>query len=275
MSTLEVTVSTDKFVVEYKDVPYGYFLGLYVRLLLQGKYKIRMVCGKLYCYQLHIRLSKGSYLHLYYRNFNEPKVGVYTLRLETRPEYYEQFANELEDIRSKASEIYFVSCDIAYDVIAPLDNVFVGSKDMRRGMNLYMGTRYFGEAHQRKKDGYCRVYDKQLELWERHRIQTDGELTRIEIIYKPESRIPLTDIINHPPTQNRQYFASIIEDWTVLPAKQAERLRNWQIGENTYTRYIREKIKESLADRSIDFDRLASEHWADMIAAPNAVILGR
>ena len=127
MSTLEVTVSTDKFVVEYTDVPYGYFLGWYARLLLQGKYKVRTIYGKLYCFQLHIRLSKGSYLHLYYCNFNEEKDCLCTLRIETRPEFYEQFADELEDIRSKAREIYFVSCDIAYDVPTPLDKVFVGS----------------------------------------------------------------------------------------------------------------------------------------------------
>ncbi|WP_199558705.1 replication initiation factor family protein [Paenibacillus curdlanolyticus] len=240
-----------------------------------GKYQIKETYGKLYCYQLHIERTDGAYLHLFYRNPSEKGSGWYTLRLETRPEYYEQFTDELEEIRRQTSGVYFVSCDIAYDITISLDNVFVGSKDMRRELNLYKGTRYFGEAHQRKQDGYCRVYDKQLELWERHRIQTDGELTRIEIVYKPESRIPLTDIINHPPTQNRQYFASIIEDWTVLPAKQVERVRNWQIGENTYTRYIRETIKQLLADRSIDFDQLASEQWEAMLAKPCAALLGK
>ncbi|EFM12534.1 replication initiation factor family [Paenibacillus curdlanolyticus YK9] len=262
-------------VVEYKDIPQWYFLRWYMGLMYGGKYQIKETYGKLYCYQLHIERTDGAYLHLFYRNPSEKGSGWYTLRLETRPEYYEQFTDELEEIRRQTSGVYFVSCDIAYDITISLDNVFVGSKDMRRELNLYKGTRYFGEAHQRKQDGYCRVYDKQLELWERHRIQTDGELTRIEIVYKPESRIPLTDIINHPPTQNRQYFASIIEDWTVLPAKQVERVRNWQIGENTYTRYIRETIKQLLADRSIDFDQLASEQWEAMLAKPCAALLGK
>jgi len=210
-----------------------------------------------------------------YQNQPEGKRACYTLRIESRPEHLDKFADHLEEFITQASEVNFVSCDVAYDVPVPLTAVFVGSHDMRRKLTVYKGTRYFGLPTKRKKDGYCRVYDKKLELIERRSIQVTNNLTRIEMVYKPETRIALTDIVHHPPTQNRHYFASVIDDWDELPAKQAERIRQWQLGENTHNRYIREKIKESLASQSIDFNRSASEHWADMIATPIAAILGR
>lgn len=157
----------------------------------------------------------------------------------------------------------------------PLTDVFVASHHMRRKLRQYKGTRYFGLPHQRKQNGYCRVYDKKLELRQRRGIEIEGDLTRIEIVYKPELRIPLTDILQYPPEQNRHYFAGVIEDWTKLHAKQIERIRKWQTGADTYTRQIRESIKKTLADRAIDFNRLASERWEQMMAKPYAAILGR
>lgn len=271
-----VQVSTDKLAVEYREVPIGYFMAWYAGLLFQKEYKVkRTEYKKLFVYQLHIRLEKGVYLHVFYQNFRETSGGLYSLRLETRPEHYERFSSLIAEFRERASGIVFVSCDVAYDVPAPLENVFVVSHNIRRKLWQHQGTRYFGLPHQRKWDGYCRVYDKKLELWQRHGLEIDGDLTRIEIVYKPEMRIPLTDIRQHPPEQNRQYFASVIQDWTKLSAKQAERVRNWQAGADTYTRHIRESIKKTLADQAIDFNRLASEQWEFMMVRPCAGILGR
>lgn len=269
-------VSMDKLAVEYRKMPAGYFMSWYGRLMFQRNCKVRRTeYRKLFVYQLHIRLERGVYLHVFYQNFRETNGGLYTLRLETRPENYERFGDWLSEFRQNSTNIDFVSCDVAYDVPVPLTDVFVVSKHMRRKLRLHKGTRYFGLSHQRKQDGYCRVYDKKLELWQRQRIQIDGELTRIEMVYKPEIRIPLVDIFHHPPEQGRQYFASVIDDWTELSAKEAERIRNWQKGVDTYSRHIRESIKKKLADRALDFDRLASEQWVALMARPCAAILGR
>ncbi|MEK3761332.1 replication initiation factor family protein [Paenibacillus sp. FSL P4-0338] len=269
-----VQVSTDKLVVEYREVPVGYFMGWYGRLLFQQKYKVRRTeYKKIFVYQLHIRLEQSVYLHVFYQNFRETGGGLYTLRLETRPEHYERFIEWLEEFRLKAAGIDFVSCDVAYDVPMPLKDVFVASQHQRRKLRLHKGTRYFGLQHQRKWNGYCRIYDKKLELWQRHGIKMDKDLTRIEIVYKPEMRILLSDIYQYPPEQSQQYFASVIQDWAALPAKRIEQIRNWQTGADTYTRHIRETIKRTLADRAIDFNQLASEQWTNIISEPVMTLL--
>lgn len=153
---------------------------------------------------------------MFYRNFRETHGGLYTLRLETRPEQLERFSEIMEELRDMASDIDFVSCDVAYDVPVALGDVFIASKDMRRKLRPYKGTRYFGLPHQRKQNGYFRVYDKELELREWRGIRIEGNLTRIEMVYKPEKRIRLADIGLHPPEQNTHYFASIITDWSAF-----------------------------------------------------------
>jgi hypothetical protein len=139
---------------------------------------------------------------------------------------------------------------------------------------MHNGTRYFGLPHQRKQNGFCRAYDKALELWQRHGIGLEGNLTRIEMVYKPEIRMALQDIGRYPPEQNRQYFASVVEDWSMFTAKQAERIQSWQIGMEMYTRHVRENVKKTLAKRTIDFNRLASEQWIELLKKPCAAIFG-
>ncbi|OAS16114.1 replication initiation factor family protein [Paenibacillus oryzisoli] len=261
-------------VVEYRDVPIGFFKGWCMRFMLRGRYRIRRTERKIYVYQMHVRLEEGVYLHVFYRNFREIDGGLYTLRLETRPEHFERFTDILGELRHVASGIDFVSCDLAYDVPYALGDVFVAPNDMRRKLRKHNDTRYFGLPHQRKQNGYCRVYDKALELWQRHGIEYMGSLTRIEMVYKPETRIELADVGRYPPEQNRHYFASVVEDWSVFTAKLVERIRNWQLGEETYTRHVRETIKKTLAERLIDFNRLASERWKEILKQPCAAILG-
>ena len=270
---MRAIVSIDKFVLEYMDVPLSEFFRFYLNAL--SKCKVKIVYGKLYCYQLHIRLEKGVYLHLFYRNFRETG-ALSTLRLETRPENYNQFREMLNRIRNVASRIEFVSCDVAYDVPSSVSNVFVMSKDMRRKIRgKFETTRYFGKPEQRKQDGYCRVYDKKQELWDRHGKDIDGELTRIEIVYKPAEKIALADLRRHPPEQNRQYFATVIIDWSNIKPKKVEQIRNLQEGTNIYSRYIREGVKETLANQYVlDFNWLAREQWRKLIEKPCAAVLG-
>jgi len=221
MHRLEVNVSTDKIIVEYRDIPLSYFLGWFHRMLIeQPNYKVRRThFGNRYVYQLLIKMDDGVHLYVMYQNQQEGERACYSLRIESRPEHLDMFADHLEAFKQRASEVNFVSCDVAYDVPVPLTAVFVGSHDMRRKLTVYKGTRYFGLPTKRKRDGYCRVYDKKLELLERRGIQISNDLTRIEMVYRPEARVALIDIVHHPPTQNRHYFASVIDDWGELPAK--------------------------------------------------------
>ncbi|AMA73474.1 replication initiation protein [Aneurinibacillus thermoaerophilus] len=269
------TVSVDKLVLEYKDVPLSVFYRFFMRVLLQ-KYKVRWrVYRKLYCYQFHIRMGKGEYLHVFYKNFREKEGFLHTLRLETRPEYYERLSEIWEWLRQKASRVEFVSCDIAYDVPFSLENVVVMSRDIRRSLHLYKTTRYFGVPHQRKQNGYCRVYDKKQELWDRHGIQMEGELTRIEIVYKPAENIELTHIRDCPPEQNKQYYAAVITDWAAMKPKKAEQIRNIQNGTNLYTRYIREGVKKELASQYVlDFNGLARKEWERILEPVYTAVLG-
>ncbi|GED60702.1 hypothetical protein ABER61_20775 [Brevibacillus formosus] len=58
----------------------------------------------------------------------------------------------------------------------------------------------------------------------------DGELTRIEIVDKPEGRIPLAELLHHPPEQNKRYFAPVVTDWDSFPKKRAEQARQLRDG---------------------------------------------
>jgi hypothetical protein len=217
---MDIQVSTDKIAIEYRDVPIGFFYGWHGRMIFQHIYRVkRTEYKKIYVYQLHIRRERGEYLHVFYRNFRETDGGLYTLRVETRPEHLERFGGILEEFRKISSGIDFVSCDVAYDVPVALGNIFIAPTDARRKLRLHKGSRYFAQPHQRKQNAYCRVYDKALELWQRHGIEIEDDLTRIEMVYKPERRIPLLEMKRHPPKQNEHYFASVIEDWSIYTAK--------------------------------------------------------
>lgn len=277
---MKAKVSIDKFVVEYTGVTFGTYYGLVVRAMKSSElFKQKTYRGKSgYSHELHLRKANGAYLHVYYRNIKEHEGTAYTLRIETRPEYYVQFKEVLDRLRRAASGIYYVSCDIAYDVQAPMNDVVVIPNDGRRKMKKYKGTRYFGDKHQRKTNGYCRNYNKSLELLEKHNTVIDYELTRIEIVDKPEHRIPLAELLHQPPEQNKYYFGAVVTDWDSLPKKRAEQARRLRDGADIeeVTPYIRKKVKETLAHPyQIDFNELAREAWEPLLEELCGVLLGQ
>ncbi|EST55727.1 hypothetical protein T458_07775 [Brevibacillus panacihumi W25] len=77
-------------------------------------------------------------------------------------------------------------------------------------MNLYEETRYFGKKSQRQQAGYCRVDDKRKEREEPKGKKTVGELTRVEIVYRPAEKIPMESLIQHPPQFNNLYFCQVL-----------------------------------------------------------------
>lgn len=139
-------VSIDKFVVEYTDVPRSVYYALVSKAVKNGELCRQKFYCEGYSYQLHLKKANGTYLHLFYRNGSESKGMSYTLRIETRPEYYFYFKDELDTLRRISSGIYFVSCDIAYDVRTSMHNVVVIPKNGRRKMTEYKGTRYFARS---------------------------------------------------------------------------------------------------------------------------------
>ena len=268
---MKASVSIDKFVMEYKEVPLAAYYGLMREAAMNGFPMKETVYWGDYCYELHIRKGNEAYLHVFYKNFRETERHLHTLRLETRPEHYLHFSQLLEPIRRVASGIYFVGCDVAYDVPTSLENVVVIPADMRRKMTHCGTTRYFGLPHQRKTNGYCRIYDKRLELWEEQGIAIGHEWSRMEMVYKPDQKVLLSDVGRHPPKQNEKYFAAVVTDWDVLPRKRAEQIRNMRDGVNMYTQRIRKAVKETLANPyHVDFNGLAREQWESLVEVPCA-----
>lgn len=277
---MKAKVSIDKFVVEYTDVTIGAYYGLVLRAAKSGElYKQTIYHGDGYSHELHLKKANGAYLHVFYRNWREPEGSKYIMRLEARPEYYFHFKGVLDRLRHVASGIYYVNCDLAYDVQASMKDVVVFPNDGRRKMRHYKGTRYFGEKHQRKTNGYCRNYNKRLELLENQNVVIDYEQTRIEIVDKPERRIPLAELLHHPPEQNKHYFAALITDWDSLPRKRAEQARRLRDGveiEKKKDWYTRKVVKETLAHPyQIDFNELAREAWEPLLEELCGVLLGQ
>ncbi|MGN7457210.1 replication initiation protein [Paenibacillus pasadenensis] len=275
---MKAKVSIDKFVVEYTDVPRSVYYALVKKAVKSGELFKQKFNYQGYGYQLHLRKRNGAYLHVFYRNWSEPEGMLYTLRVETRPEYYFHFKEVLDTLRRISSGIYFVSCDIAYDVKTSMDNVVVIPHDGRRKLREFKGTRYFGEKHQRKTNGHCKIYNKRLELYENQNVVIDHELTRTENVYKPDKRIPLAELLQCPPEQNDDYFAAVITDWGTLPKKRVEQARMLMNEEESkdVTPYIRKRVKETLAPSyQIDFNELAREAWEPLLEELCGVLLGQ
>lgn len=271
---VEVQVTIDKFVVEYKNIPYSIFLHLYMMAVKRYKTK-KETYTRSYAHKVYINKCDGIYMYVYYQNIRETEGHLHTLRVETRPEYYVHFKEILKMIAGQASQIEFVSCDIAYDIRKRLEDIVVIPVDARRTRGHYKTTRYFGKPEQRKQNGYCRIYDKRLELEQNQGIYITYDLSRIEVVYKVSEKIPLTDIGKYPPKQSEHYFAAVVTDWKALKKKQKERVINLRDGNETYTQYVRREIKKNLTNQyRVDFDELVRKNWENLIQGPSSIILG-
>lgn len=261
---MDIKISMDKVVLEFESVPTSRYLGWSTRLEVKGMAK-RVVYNKLYCYECHVELKNGAYMHVFFKNFAETEGFRHTFRIETNPEHFPQFIDLLEPIWEVTEQVYFVGGDVAFDVPRTLDNVFIIANDARRRIRLCEDTRYFGTRHQRKKNNYCRTYNKREQLLTRG-IDLGYDLTRIEMVYKPSKRIRLDHVADHPPEFNKYYFAMVLIDTGILTDKERERVKQMQIGKEQYSLHVRKTIKKSLASQhKVDFNQLASECWADIL----------
>jgi hypothetical protein len=260
---MNIEVSVDKMIFELTEIPRVFFLKEAMSLQSDCGVRWDSACNDYflrriaYCEKLTFDVD-SKYLCMLYQNFNEPISQCYTLRVETHPDYLPIFLTYLKPFLERAKEVRFVWCDVAYDVPIHLDNIFVMSKDNRRKPNLEQGTIYFGHSGQRKSDAYCRIYDKRKEL-QRQGIITNGELTRIEIGYKPV--ILMSQILQNPPDHNNDYVVWVINEWDNIEPLLVDRIRKLRIGENYYTQYIRSKVRNSLSEYKLDLSSLAKKAW--------------
>lgn len=264
-----IKLSIDRIVIKYRDVYWSFFNPF--KQSICDYYGIKEYIGKTgFKYHLHIRECPDRYFHISYQLCYAPKSKKHPLRIETHPDHLEHFKPILDALRAHASSIWFVRCDVAFDIPRPMNQVFTASRTGRR-MNLYEGTRYYGGKRQRQQAGYCRVYDKREEQRERKRKDIGGELTRVEIVYKPEEKILMDSLVQFPPTLNNLYSCFILTDVTPLkPEKRAMLLVVHQglMTMDDFTPHHRRMIQKLLeSQETIDFDQIAQKQWGENMSA--------
>jgi len=215
-----IKVSVDRMVLEYKDV-YWNFFNEFKRRICDFYGITEYIGNKGFKYHLHIKETKEVYMHISFQPYHEPKSMKHTLRIESHPEHLLTFRHILDRLRQNASSIWFIRCDVAFDIPKPMSQVFTVSRTGRR-MNRFEGTRYYGRENQRQQHGYCRIYDKREEQLQRKGRQMEGELTRMEIVYAPKEKIQMEYMIQYPPTFNRLYTCTVLDDMMkIKPEKRA------------------------------------------------------
>ncbi len=180
-------------------------------------------------------------------------------------------------IKEHAQQILFVRSDVAYDIPLPLSELFVLSLT-GRNMHIGMGSFYSNQGHQRQVAGYCRVYDKKEQLLQEYGEIVEGDLTRVEIVYVPDKKIPLDTLVQFPPKFNRLYLCTQVTESEKLKPKVLQRVQGMMHGEleqRQVTYHYRKQIEQEMRLRpNLDFDRLAAEQWEEVVTLPCAVLGG-
>lgn len=270
-----ITVSIDRIVIEYKDVYWNFFNPFKRRLC--DYYGIKEYIKPWgFKYHLHIKESADTYLHISYQQ-SEGRSLKHTLRIETNPLHLYRFSNWLLPLQNNSSSIWFVRSDIAFDIPYPMTNVFTTSLTGRR-MNLYEGTRYYGKKSQRQQHGYCRVYDKRAEGLQKKGIDIGHELTRMEIVYCPEEKIILPNLIQHPPEFDGLYSCKILTDTeSIKPIRRAMLLavQHQLMTLQDFSGYHKRELMKALDSQlHVSLNLLVQQNWEEMITVPCAILCG-
>jgi hypothetical protein len=105
-----------------------------------------------------------------------------------------------------------------------------------------------------------------------------GELTRFEIVYAPDEKIPLDVLVQFPPKFNRLYLCTHLTCLEQLKPKQRERVYGMMSGElqqKQVTAYYRRQIVDEMRTHlTMDFDKVAEAQWEEAITIPCAVLGG-
>lgn len=271
----DIQVSIDRIVVDFTDVFWDFFNQFHfnLRTHFNARFHLR---EKGFKYHLHVR-DGSHYLHISYQLAFVPKSRKNILRIECHPDSLVHFKSWLLPLRKVCRDVLFVRCDVAFDIPLPITELFTLSLT-GRNMHTWKGTRYSNQRHQRQDAGYCRVYDKRLELKENHGEIIKGELTRFEIVYAPKEKIPLHLLVQYPPLFNEYYLCAHLTSPEQLKPKLHQRvigLMSGELEQRQITGYYRRKIADEMRKRPIlDFDNAAAEQWEDAITLPCAILGG-
>ncbi|CAG7648174.1 hypothetical protein PAESOLCIP111_05544 [Paenibacillus solanacearum] len=270
-----VKVSIDRIVVDFTNVYWSFFNPL--RQWLCDYYNAAFyVKDKGFKYRVRVREGK-YWVYISYQLVYARMSRKHTLRIECHPDSLVYFRSWLSQIVDNAEEVQFVRSDVAFDIPLPLAELFVLSLT-GRNMRKKLGTFYSNKRHQRQVAGYCRVYDKKQELSQRHGVSIQGELTRFEIVYKPDDKIPMNRLVQFPPQFNRLYLCSHVTEPEQLKPKHLQRVRGLMTGEleqREVTGYYRREIEKIMRKSpTLDFDITAAEQWEDVVTIPCSVLGG-
>ncbi|WP_059041428.1 hypothetical protein [Paenibacillus rubinfantis] len=268
-----VNVSIDRIVVDFTNVYWTFFNPLRQRLC-EYYNAVYYLKDKGFKYRVRVREGK-HWAYLSYQLFYARPSKKHTLRLECPPESLVHFQSWISTIGDNATDILHVRSEVAFGIPLPLSELFVLSLT-GRSMKKRKGTFYSNKGHQRQVAGYCRVYDKKLELLQRRGVRIEGELTRFEIVYKPDEKIPISVLVQYPPLFNRLYLCAQATSLGLLKPKLQQRVHGLMRGEleqQDVTAYYRREIVEQMRQRpTLDFDRLAEEQWEEAITVPCAIL---
>jgi hypothetical protein len=275
MNVEGVKVSIDRIVIDFTNV-YWSFFNPFRQRLCQYMDASFYVLDKGFRYHIQVK-DKGYYLHISYQLVYAKKSRKHTLRIECHPDSLIHFKSWLMQMKRVCQDTLFVRCDVAFDIPLPLSELFTLSLT-GRNMHNAKGTRYSNERHQRQVAGYCRIYDKKLELRKKRGEIINGELTRFEIVYAPKEKIPLHLLVQYPPLFNRYYLCAHLTSPEQLKSKLHQRvigLMSGELEQRQVTGHYRRQIEDEMRKRSIlDFDNVAAEQWEDAITLPCAILSG-
>lgn len=270
-----IKVTIDRIVVDFTNVYWDFFNPL--RKWLCGYYNANFyTMDKGFKYHVHVQ--EGQYwLHLSYQLVFAQRSRKHMLRIESHPDSLVHFQSWISGIVSNAHEILHVRSEVAFDIPLPISELLALSLT-GRAMRKKMGTYYSNNRYQRQVAGYCRVYDKKRQLMERKGIQLAGDLTRFEIVYKPNKKIPMHVLVQFPPVFNSLYLCVHVISPETLKPKIRQRvfgLMRGKLKQKEITGYYRRKIVEQMRQfPTLDFDKVAAEQWEEAITLPCAILGG-
>jgi hypothetical protein len=126
-----IKLSIDRIVIEYRDVYWTFFNPFKQNIC--DYYGIKPTLReKGFKYHLHIKEYPDRYFHISYQLCYASKSIKHTLRIETHPDHLEHFQPILDGLKANASSIWFVRCDVAFDISCPMNQAFTASRTGRR-----------------------------------------------------------------------------------------------------------------------------------------------
>ncbi len=269
---MEVKVLVDKIIIAYIGISLELFNTYIAKNLCEFYHTtVKPNDSKAFHYTVYLPENDGHYLHLSYKLLSEPKSLRYTLWAETHPDSMATFMQVFEVLSQNAKEIHFVKCDVAFDIPRHKSDVLLVHRKGKVPQDK-KNTTYYGRG-KRREHGFCRFYDKGLQLEEQKNIFIDGELSRIEVVYRPEARdrFNMSELLDTPPAFiNSRYQCHILTDIDQLPHKKKTLVQALMSRDKRYkdiSYYMRGELRKALDNTQlwVDFDTIAAGQWKEVM----------